>query len=492
MGIDLICENAYNNARNQYSEYKYECCKSDFQDCIIKEFFRRIPHREYDDEYSSQRIDNWKLKLKFEAGEWFDEYSRKVAEEYERQEREEEELLRKLSDELKINDDRIRAKVETAIKNSTVDSLKNLLNDLNHELKSINKKINGLSSDNQNECEIWIQNIKKYKEQVKNQILVAEENERIAKRKEQEEANRQQLELIQAKWRESQNLQQASKSLHKTANISCPKCGEEVSPSAKFCSSCGTKLSVVCEVCGTSLKSTAKFCTNCGTPVDKNAKPNKTIEETQPEKESVEFIDEVTDKTIVNADLLFHLALMDLNDNPEKAIKDIEIAAEMDNIPALHFLGSCYLEGEYVDEDNKKAEKYLKRASEMGDAASQCDYAKLLSKVGKKEEFKKWLRKSAEGGNSGAQYLLATKILEGYDEAPEKDSPEFKELMKWLTLSAEQNYGLSQYMLGLLYSDEDFPLYSITKAKDWFKKAIENGIEDAEESLKELNDQFLD
>ena len=63
--------------------------------------------------------------------------------------------------------------------------------------------------------------------------------------------------------------------------MKCSKCGSELKEGQKFCTKCGTPVSVnpqptatkqadsslVCVKCGSPLKSGQKFCTKCGTPV---------------------------------------------------------------------------------------------------------------------------------------------------------------------------------------------------------------------------------
>lgn len=49
--------------------------------------------------------------------------------------------------------------------------------------------------------------------------------------------------------------------------MQCPTCGHQNAPDAKFCSECGTKLSVVCPVCSAQAEPGARFCSNCGSPL---------------------------------------------------------------------------------------------------------------------------------------------------------------------------------------------------------------------------------
>jgi class 3 adenylate cyclase/tetratricopeptide (TPR) repeat protein len=46
--------------------------------------------------------------------------------------------------------------------------------------------------------------------------------------------------------------------------LSCPNCGHENTPDAKFCAQCGTALTIACGVCSTVADPGAAFCTNCG------------------------------------------------------------------------------------------------------------------------------------------------------------------------------------------------------------------------------------
>jgi len=46
---------------------------------------------------------------------------------------------------------------------------------------------------------------------------------------------------------------------------SCPSCGMEVKPGAKFCSGCGAKTERICASCGQKLDPGHGFCPNCGT-----------------------------------------------------------------------------------------------------------------------------------------------------------------------------------------------------------------------------------
>ena len=63
-----------------------------------------------------------------------------------------------------------------------------------------------------------------------------------------------------------QAAQRPAQAERPAAGAFCPKCGQPLTPGAKFCSQCGAKQGVEdrCAACGQPLASGAKFCPNCG------------------------------------------------------------------------------------------------------------------------------------------------------------------------------------------------------------------------------------
>ncbi len=49
--------------------------------------------------------------------------------------------------------------------------------------------------------------------------------------------------------------------------VSCPSCGTEAAPGARFCSACGAALTAGCPACGADADPGARFCSACGTPL---------------------------------------------------------------------------------------------------------------------------------------------------------------------------------------------------------------------------------
>jgi class 3 adenylate cyclase/tetratricopeptide (TPR) repeat protein len=53
---------------------------------------------------------------------------------------------------------------------------------------------------------------------------------------------------------------------------SCPSCGVENTPDARFCSACGTSLYRACPACGADQPVSAAFCSSCGAPLQSDAR----------------------------------------------------------------------------------------------------------------------------------------------------------------------------------------------------------------------------
>ena len=49
--------------------------------------------------------------------------------------------------------------------------------------------------------------------------------------------------------------------------MKCPRCQQDSSPQAKFCSECGARLAITCGSCGAEVPRSARFCAACGRAV---------------------------------------------------------------------------------------------------------------------------------------------------------------------------------------------------------------------------------
>jgi predicted amidophosphoribosyltransferase len=48
--------------------------------------------------------------------------------------------------------------------------------------------------------------------------------------------------------------------------VSCPACGQDLRPGARFCDGCGAAVEARCPACGKGQRPQARFCDACGTP----------------------------------------------------------------------------------------------------------------------------------------------------------------------------------------------------------------------------------
>lgn len=107
MNIDSICESSYLHALEECKSYFY-LNESSYEKEVIKIYFKRIPSREYDNEWASTIIEKWKTKLKIDAFELYERNELREEEESriyqeERRRAEEEEERRKAEAEMKRN-----------------------------------------------------------------------------------------------------------------------------------------------------------------------------------------------------------------------------------------------------------------------------------------------------------------------------------------------------------------------------------------------------
>lgn len=138
-------------------------------------------------------------------------------------------------------------------------------------------------------------------------------------------------------------------------------------------------------------------------------------------------------------------------------------------------LGTMYDKGQGVTQDYVEAEKWYRKAAELGNAEAQLTLSMRL--VGKTES-NYWLRKAAEQGNVHAQILLGLRY-EFRTSAP----PDYAEALKWFRKGAEQGDSETQFRLGVMYYVGHGVPQDNTEAMKWFCKAAEQGQASAQHAL---------
>ena len=120
------------------------------------------------------------------------------------------------------------------------------------------------------------------------------------------------------------------------------------------------------------------------------------------------------------------------------AYKELLPLVEQGHADAQFFLGSMYLYGEGVPEDDAAAVK--------------------------------WLRKAAEQGQAEAQFLLGVLYADG-EGVPEDDAA----AVKWLRKAAEQGLARAQFNLGVMYAFGEGVPEDYVRAFAWFNLAAAQG-----------------
>ncbi len=135
---------------------------------------------------------------------------------------------------------------------------------------------------------------------------------------------------------------------------------------------------------------------------------------------------------------------------------------------------AAYAQGHqaYRAEDYKRAIQLLLPLAQQGHAGAQYDVARMYEKGEGVEKDEKqtldWYRRSAEGGNSRAQYKLFAGYARGWGQL-KKDEGLARE---WLMKAAEGGYDRAQETLGQAYEKGKFGFpRDQAKAEYWKKKA---------------------
>ena len=171
--------------------------------------------------------------------------------------------------------------------------------------------------------------------------------------------------------------------------------------------------------------------------------------------------------------------------NNETVLLWLKKAADKDDTLAQQMLGAFYLLGTLGVKDQKSAISLLTKAAEKNDAAAQsmlglC-YAEGSGGVevnGKSAVH--WLTKAARQDEAEAQYSLFKVYFLG------KIVPKNVPLaIEWLKKSAGKNPA-AQFALGACYWNGDGVARDQVQAEYWFRKAAENGHQQAKETLKQI------
>ena len=129
------------------------------------------------------------------------------------------------------------------------------------------------------------------------------------------------------------------------------------------------------------------------------------------------------------------------------AIRLFKIAGQATHIGASNQLGLIYKEGEGVEQDFLKAEKWYAVAAHQGDISAILALAEIhfdgLNGHTDYAKAKKWLDKAAEQHNSMAEMRLSEMYEKGLGVKPDE-----KEAIRWLELAVQHRSTEAHYELG--------------------------------------------
>ena len=201
-------------------------------------------------------------------------------------------------------------------------------------------------------------------------------------------------------------------------------------------------------------------------------------------------------------------------ENLPEAAKWFSIASGKEHKYALYSLGMLYLHGKGVEQDEGKACQLFQRSHKKGNPYASFELGKMyeagrgternmelaekcyrvaflgflnlekksrddtlwyrigtmyLQGVGTEadeKEAEKYLRKSADYGNTHAAYQLAKLYIRQETEKPEEipDYEKIRQALKWLVAASEQGNPFADYALGKLYADGELTAKDMEKA----------------------------
>ena len=157
--------------------------------------------------------------------------------------------------------------------------------------------------------------------------------------------------------------------------------------------------------------------------------------------------------------------------------------AEAGDVRAQYGLGRMYADGDGVEQDDKKAEKWrsLAARSGVGTQANAFSAAMLAGSINALEDYtktEKSFRRAAEAGDNAAQFNLGYMYNLGMGVTRDD-----VEAVKWYRLAAEAGNALAQFRLGIMYRYGNGVPQDEAEAIKWIHLAAEAGDADAQFNL---------
>jgi len=149
-------------------------------------------------------------------------------------------------------------------------------------------------------------------------------------------------------------------------------------------------------------------------------------------------------------------------------------------------LGEEYISGNCTRIDNKEGIRLITKSAEQGYSSAQYYLGNLYDagiKIPKSDELSyRWYLKAASQGHEKSQYNLGITYQYG-DNFIKKD---YTSAFKWYQKAANKKYGKAYYKMGFMYENGYGVVINPIFAKNWYTRASQAGITDANSALNRL------
>jgi TPR repeat protein len=175
----------------------------------------------------------------------------------------------------------------------------------------------------------------------------------------------------------------------------------------------------------------------------------------------------------------------EVEQNYKEAFNWFKRAAQQGSVPAKHYLGMMYYNGEEVKQSYKKAFNWYKKSAEQGFAQAQYNLALMYyNGEGVEQNYKEalnWFKKAAQQGDAAAQCNLGVMYHNG--KVVEQN---YEEALNWFKKAAQQGFTPAKYYLGMMYYNGEGVKQNYKEAMNWFKKVAEQGHPYAKTALTKI------
>ncbi len=191
------------------------------------------------------------------------------------------------------------------------------------------------------------------------------------------------------------------------------------------------------------------------------------------ETTALQYLQMSAEKGNVNAQFFVAVAMLDgtLPAEPNKAFTYLLHAAMGGLVNAQYAVAKCYEAGYGTDKNETIAREWLSKSAENGNSDAQYEFGVIANNSGRYEEAFGWYQKSALQGHVQAQLDLG--ILYYWGRGTVEDN---NKAFEWLSRSAHAGYNWGQYWLGTMYQDGYGTAKDRDMAIEWYRKALESSV----------------